>query len=82
VQPAPRIPDAFDMLGQALKKEPNQPDLLYDLALTAEKLQRYDVLEDNLKKLIEVRPDYAHAYNALGYSFAERNTRLPADWPP
>jgi Flp pilus assembly protein TadD len=35
------------------------------------------VLESNLRKLIEVRPDHAHAYNALGYSFAERNTRLP-----
>ena len=35
------------------------------------------MLEKNLRKLIEVRPDHAHAYNALGYSFAERNTRLP-----
>jgi Flp pilus assembly protein TadD len=34
------------------------------------------VLEENLRKLIEVRPDHAHAYNALGYSFADRNTRL------
>ena len=74
---ANRTRDAFDILGQALKKDPDQPDLLYDHALTAEKLQRYDVLEENLRKLIEVRPDYAHAYNALGYSLAERNERLP-----
>src|SRR5204863_481692 len=53
-----------------------QPELLYDFALTAEKLEKYDVLERNLRKLIEVKPDHAHAYNALGYSFAERNTRL------
>ncbi len=26
---------------------------------------------------IKIRPDYAHAYNALGYSLAERNQRLP-----
>jgi Flp pilus assembly protein TadD len=65
------------MLGQALKDDPDQPELLYDYALTAEKLERYDVLESNLRKLIQVRPDHAHAYNALGYSFAERNTRLP-----
>ena len=69
--------DAFDMLGEALRKEPEQPDLLYDFALTAEKLERYDALETNLRKLMSVRPDHAHAYNALGYSFAERNTRLP-----
>jgi len=34
------------------------------------------VLESNLKRLIQLKPDYAHAYNALGYSFAERNIRL------
>ncbi len=73
---ANRHKEAFDLLGQALKEEPDQPELLYDFALTAEKLEKYDLLEQNLRKLIEVRPDYAHAYNALGYSFAERNTRL------
>ena len=68
--------EAFSLLGKALEVQPEQPDLLYDFALTAEKLERFDVLEANLKKLIQVKPDYAHAYNALGYSFAERNTRL------
>ncbi len=67
---------AFDLLADALKAEPEQPELLYDYALTAEKLEKYDVLEKNLRKLIEVKPDHAHAYNALGYSFAERNMRL------
>jgi tetratricopeptide (TPR) repeat protein len=74
---ANRNPDAFQLLGEALQKEPDQPELLYDYALTAEKLERFDVLESNLRKLIQVRPDHAHAYNALGYSFAERNLRLP-----
>jgi tetratricopeptide (TPR) repeat protein len=73
---ANRHKEAFELLGKALKEEPDQPELLYDFALTAEKLEKYDVLEQNLRKLIEVRPDHAHAYNALGYSFAERNTRL------
>jgi len=68
--------EAFDLLGNALKEEPEQPELLYDYALTAEKLDKFDVLERNLRKLIEVKPDHAHAYNALGYSFADRNTRL------
>jgi tetratricopeptide (TPR) repeat protein len=69
--------EAFDLLGQALQKTPDQPDLLYDHALTAEKLDRYDVLESSLKRLIQLKPDHAHAYNALGYSFADRNMRLP-----
>jgi tetratricopeptide (TPR) repeat protein len=69
--------EAFDLLGGALGKTPDQPDLLYDHALTAEKLDRFDVLESNLKRLIQLRPEYAHAYNALGYSYADRNLRLP-----
>jgi len=73
---ANRNKDAYELLGEALKGEPDQPELLYDYALTAERLEKFDVLEENLRKLIEVRPDHAHAYNALGYSFADRNTRL------
>jgi Flp pilus assembly protein TadD len=69
--------DAFDLLGKALEAQPEQPELLYDHAITAEKLERFDVLERSLRKLIRIKPDYAHAYNALGYSFADRNMRLP-----
>jgi len=69
-------PEAFKILSQALEAQPDQPDLLYDHALTAEKLERFDILEDDLTRLIKIRPDNAHAYNALGYSFADRNIRL------
>ncbi|HEX5092556.1 MAG TPA: tetratricopeptide repeat protein [Burkholderiales bacterium] len=74
---ANRYDEAFALLGKALEAQPDQPELLYDRAITAEKLERYDVLEANLRKLIKVKPDYAHAYNALGYSYADRNMRLP-----
>ena len=68
---------AFDVLEDALKKQPDQPELLYDLALTAEKLGRYKLSEQSLRKVIKLKPDYAHAYNALGYSLADRGQRLP-----
>lgn len=68
--------EAFDLLGRALQKNPNYPDLLYDYAMAAEKLNRLDVLEENLRKLIQLKPDYAHAYNALGYTLADRTDRL------
>ena len=45
--------------------------------MLAEKLERMDLLESNLKTLIRLKPDHAHAYNALGYSLADRNLRLP-----
>ncbi|HEY0337953.1 MAG TPA: tetratricopeptide repeat protein, partial [Burkholderiales bacterium] len=67
---------AFDLLAQALQKMPDTPDLLYDHAMAAEKVNRPDVLERSLRKLIELRPDHAHAYNALGYTLADRNERL------
>jgi tetratricopeptide (TPR) repeat protein len=68
---------AFELLDQLLTKQPKQADLLYETALLAEKLGRLDVLESRLHKLIELRPDSAQAYNALGYSYADRNLRLP-----
>jgi tetratricopeptide (TPR) repeat protein len=67
---------AYDVLGQAVAKTPNSAELLYDQAMAAEKIDRIDVLESNLRKVIQIKPDYAHAYNALGYTFADRNTRL------
>ena len=68
---------AFDLVGQALDRVPNNPELLYDYAMLAEKIERVDILEASLRKLIEIRPENAHAYNALGYSLADRNQRLP-----
>lgn len=73
---AKRTQAALDLLEQALVGQPDQPDLLYESALLAEKLGRMDILESRLRRLIELRPDSAQAYNALGYSYADRNLRL------
>jgi tetratricopeptide (TPR) repeat protein len=68
--------EAFDLLGKALERLPNYTDLLYDHAMLAEKVERLDVLEQNLRKVIQLKPDHAHAYNALGYTLADHNDRL------
>ncbi len=68
--------EAYDLLTKALEKLPNYPDLLYDRAMVAEKVGRLDTLEQDLRKLIQIKPDYAHAYNALGYTLAVRGERL------
>jgi len=73
---AKREKDAFVVVDNALEKLPNHPDLLYDHAMLAEKVDRMDVLESSLRKLLKLKPDHAHAYNALGYSLADRNERL------
>lgn len=67
---------AFDLLTQALQKYPNHADLLYDRAMAAEKLNKLDVMERDLRQLIKMKPDYAHAYNALGYTFADKTNRF------
>ncbi len=69
--------EAFDIVAQALDRLPDDPDLLYDYAMLADKIDRIDILESSLRQLIKIKPDYAHAYNALGYSLADRNERLP-----
>lgn len=68
--------EAFELLEGSLAAQPEQTELLYEVALLAEKIGRMDVLEANLRKVIRLKPEHAHAYNALGYSFAERNERL------
>ena len=67
---------AFNVVERGLEKWPNETDLLYDYAMLGEKLDRLDILEGSLRKLIEIKPDHAHAYNALGYTLADRNERL------
>lgn len=69
--------DAWSVLEQGSQRFPEDPDLLYDQAMVAEKLKRFDQMEQLLRKVIALAPDNAGAYNALGYSFAERNINLP-----
>ena len=71
-----RFQEAFDLLEALLSKQAEQPDLLYETALLAEKLGKLDLMESRLRRLIELRPDNSQAYNALGYSLADRNQRL------
>ncbi len=68
--------DSYTVLADGLAQHPDQPELLYETAMMAERTGSLPVAERHLRRLIEIKPDYAHAYNALGYSLAERNERL------
>ncbi|WP_229417438.1 tetratricopeptide repeat protein [Massilia sp. Root418] len=68
--------DAYAVLEDGVLRYPNSPDLLYDFALAAEKLGKTELMETSLRKVMEIAPDNHHAYNALGYSLADRNQRL------
>lgn len=69
--------ETHNLLASALKKQPDDKELLYDIAMAAERVGKLDEMERHLKKLIKLSPENAHAYNALGYSLADRNLRLP-----
>jgi tetratricopeptide (TPR) repeat protein len=68
---------AYELVAEKAKSNQDDHELLYDQAMLAEKLGRLDEMERLLRAIIAAKPDYQHAYNALGYSLAERKLRLP-----
>lgn len=73
---AKRYQEAYSRLENAINTLPNSPELVYDFAMAAERVNKIDVMERELRKLIKMQPEFSQAYNALGYSLADRNVRL------
>jgi tetratricopeptide (TPR) repeat protein len=73
---AKNYPAALQVLEQGLQKLPNHNVLLYEAAMMADKVGKFDLAEQQLRKLMLLNPQDANAYNALGYSFLERNVRV------
>jgi len=69
--------EANAVLTTANQRFADDVELLYEQAMIDEKLDRLDEMEKLLRRVIELKPDHQHAYNALGYSLADRNLRLP-----
>ncbi len=73
---AEKYEESYKVLAQALTRLPEQPELLYQAALLADRLDQHETFERLIRKLIEVEPGNAHAYNALGYGWLARNIRI------
>ncbi len=71
-----RLNEALTLVAEALEANKDNIDLLYEHAMLAEKAKQFDLMESELRRIIKLAPDNQHAYNALGYSFADRNVRL------
>jgi tetratricopeptide (TPR) repeat protein len=71
-----QVPAAFATIEKALAQFPADTDLQSEMAMLCEKLGRYDQMESLLRGLIKTKPNDPHAYNALGYSLADRKLRL------
>jgi tetratricopeptide (TPR) repeat protein len=66
---------AYELLKRALAEYPDSPELLYDAAMVAEKLDKIDEAESSLRRVVELKPDDAQALNALGYTLVDRTPR-------
>lgn len=73
---AKQFESSYQVLAEGLEKLPNHPQLLFEVSMAADKLGKTEIFEQNLRKLLQIAPDHAQAYNALGYSYLERNVRL------
>ena len=67
---------AINLMLSEEEKYTDSADFYFDFGLLYEKNKDFDAMEVNLKKAISLKPDYAIAYNALGYSYADRNVKL------
>jgi Flp pilus assembly protein TadD len=74
---AEKLAEANTVLEAGLKVHTNNVDLLYDQAMVADRIKNYTLMERNLRRVIEMRPDGSAALNALAFSFAERNINIP-----
>ena len=70
-----RYDEGVEMYSRALQQNPEDTSLLYARGLMAEKINRLDISEADLLKVIAIEPDNADALNALGYTLADRTTR-------
>ena len=73
---ANRHQEAFQLMQNEASNFAISPEFKFDYALLADKLHKYDLMEKLLREAIKIKPDYAVAYNALGYSYADRNINL------
>lgn len=71
-----RAQDAWTLMAKEEENFKNVPEFKFDYALLAEKMGNTLLMEQLLKEAIKLKPDYALAYNALGYSYADRNIKL------
>lgn len=68
--------EAYMLQARLLSQSPSDVELAYDTALLAERAGKFDEMERLLRDIMKRKPDFKHAYNALGYSYADRNIKL------
>jgi tetratricopeptide (TPR) repeat protein len=70
------VAGAYEVLGKGLVEHPDSPELIYDRAMVAEKLDKIAEAEAGLRRLMAMRPEDPHTLNALGYTLVDRTSRV------
>jgi len=73
---AEQLEQAVEVLERADRQMPNTPEIKYDLGMLYVLVEDYRKFERTMRQVIELAPDNANAYNALGYTFADQNRNL------
>ncbi len=66
---------ALSFLDGVLAAEPENINLLYFRAMAGQRFDRLDILEQDLRTIIELDPMHVDALNALGYTLTDRTDR-------
>jgi len=72
-----RNQDAYDLMKLEEEEFKDAPEFKFDYAILSEKMGNTLLMEQLLLEAIKLKPDYSTAYNALGYSYADRGIKLP-----
>jgi tetratricopeptide (TPR) repeat protein len=72
---AGQFTEALEVYNEALKVSPDDIDLLFARGMVAERADRLDILEADIKAVLKMQPNNAHALNALGFTLADRTDR-------
>lgn len=73
---ANKVEKAIEVLERANRQMPDTPEIKYDLGMLHVFAGEQDKFEQLMREIIELDPDNANAYNALGYTFADQNRNL------
>lgn len=68
--------EALKLLSGAVAKHPDNVVLRYELGMLAEELGKTELFERSMREVIRRAPNYAQAYNALGFTYADQNVNL------
>lgn len=77
LQSQSQLPEAYQLLTDALKSQGMDYELLYSRAMIALQQQDIELMEQDLRQILKNEPNNAMVLNTLGYTLTEYTDRYP-----